>query len=858
MSTNEPPKTEEHIGKPKKSWKFKTILIALIFIVLIIGILGIAVMNLDTLIEKNRDLIVQQVEGAVGRKVEIGDLKTSIWGGGRIQLKGITIADNPVFSDKAFFEAEEFVLQVEILPLLRKELRFNELTIRKPHIVLIRDKGGQLNVSTLAQPNAQSSSPGESGDKPEEPQSPKTEAEEKATTPSFSIRDITVEDGTLEFRDLANGAQLAVNRLQINVSGTSSDNPTLNARISAAVFSDNENIKISGKLGPIDDFAAIQKAAYEGDVSLVKFDTGKLQSALKTMQIELPLPPELTFEGPLSVDLQVRSQDKGIHAKGNIEATENTIQYAGLFNKPSKTPLNLKMDVALNPDKVNITSSDLALADSKIHASGDLSFGQTPLNVNMKLSSNQTNLTGLDALLPILAPYKLKGQVNYDLKIEGPIDGSAVPQTNGTIELRDVETSIEQLPKPLTAIVGNIDLKGDTIEIKNLQARTGETAVELKADIKRGQTITANYTLKSDALHLPDLMAEPQQSSPPDVIKNFNVTGNATLNGDAPAKTPSIAAQITSSDGSISGFAYKTLHADTQLENDIAVLKDLGLEVFEGAISANGQYALSKQMPDFQAQAKVQGLNIQKYMLTSDPGNNKPIQGLLDFETEVTGKGVTPDAIQTNLKGTYHTEVRDGKIEGVNIVQTILGPFTKIPGLSALLQPVAKNDLTDILTVGNTTFSKMESTGAIGNAKVNIQSFEMAAQDWSIHGDGWVGFNKKIDTKAVLTLSPRFVTAITHSIKEVEKVTEKDKPAGIPFVVKGTLPDVKPVPDVKSAVMIFPNLLGGAAGEIGDITKGILNTIVPGSDKKEESTTESTEEKKEDPISGGLRKIFGR
>ena len=186
--------------------------------------------------------------------------------------------------------------------------------------------------------------------------------------------------------------------------------------------------------------------------------------------------------------------------------------------------------------------------------------------------------------------------------------------------------------------------------------------------------------------------------------------------------------------------------------------------------------------------------------------------------------------------------------------------MTKIPALGNLFQPVVKNPLTDILAMDHTEFSEFQTSATIQNEKAHIDELVMKAQDWVDSWDGDVYLDQRIDAKAKLTLSPRFVSAIVSGVKEIGNVTEEGKPAGIPFVLKGTLPSVKPVPDAKSMALAFPRLLGGIAGDAGDIAKTLLDGLNPlgKSDSQVESASSETQEEKKNPIQEGLGKLFRR
>lgn len=116
-----------------------------IFLILILVLL-LAPFLVDLSFLKSRFL--PQVEAALGRSVDVGSIRLSLWPLG-VQVKDVAVRDDPQFSQDHFFRSDSVVVSLRLLPLLQKRVEVSQLLVQRPEIHLIQDAGGRLNTSTL-------------------------------------------------------------------------------------------------------------------------------------------------------------------------------------------------------------------------------------------------------------------------------------------------------------------------------------------------------------------------------------------------------------------------------------------------------------------------------------------------------------------------------------------------------------------------------------------------------------------------------------------------------------------------------------------------------------------------------------
>ena len=111
-----------------------------------------------------------QVEAALNRNVDVQKIGLSLFPLG-VRVEGVTVMDDPSFSDRPFLTVESTTVQLKLLPLLQKRIEVSEFNLKRPELVLIKNNRGILNTSTLgkkppgekAPQNTPSPSPSEPG-----------------------------------------------------------------------------------------------------------------------------------------------------------------------------------------------------------------------------------------------------------------------------------------------------------------------------------------------------------------------------------------------------------------------------------------------------------------------------------------------------------------------------------------------------------------------------------------------------------------------------------------------------------------------------------------------------------------------
>lgn len=98
-------------------------------------------MNITITSPRLRDIAVDRLEEALGRKVGIEELKINLWRG--IEIKGFSIENHKDFQPGAFAQVETFIIRYKLLPLLQRKFVIGRVALINSRILLERDGEGR-------------------------------------------------------------------------------------------------------------------------------------------------------------------------------------------------------------------------------------------------------------------------------------------------------------------------------------------------------------------------------------------------------------------------------------------------------------------------------------------------------------------------------------------------------------------------------------------------------------------------------------------------------------------------------------------------------------------------------------------
>jgi len=758
-----------------------------------IALLFYAASNLDSIIERNREYILTQASNALGRPVQVEEIKASIGWGVMMDLVGVKVGDDPRFSQREFLTADDVYAKVEFLPLLASELRANELVIKKPNVRIIRSKDGVLNVSTIgAKLNGAPVAPREAAPRkrskgPAQP--PITSGQEGRTDgPSalqmFSITKVTIDDGTVEYVDEQGGGKPVVLRaIDLDLRNLSVVSP-IDLDLRMAALGETPNVEVSGTIGPVGPGGTLDvgQAPLKLKISLGPAELAQLRTV---PMAAAAIPADLKVTGPLAMDGNISGTIAAPRFHLDLDFTDNEIIYANSFTKPAGVTFAAIAEGGLDDSKLTVAHTKVTLGDADIQAD-DVTIGAH--NIGATVKTNRFDIAALTAVLPALVEYGASGKVQIDARVK-IADG--MPTATGTVDLAQVALARPGQKSPLVSgLSGKLRLNGSAAEVGPLLFKLGSSKATLSANARSLSPLHFTYDFKADTLKLNELVPD-RNDGESDQLNQFAARGSVAMTDTG----LSADTDASSASGSLSKVAYEALGVSATWADKRLNLRKLDLRALGGSIAASGNVEM-KSEPAFALNLDLDRIDITKVLEAQESKSSGMIRGILTGRTEVAGQGSDFDKLKPTLRGRGRIALADAKLVGVNIVAQAFGKTQNIPGIGDLVPKSIEQNHPATFSDPDTRIDSASLTFDLDGPRITTHDLVVQAPDYRLTGDGWFDLDRQVDLNASILLSQALSSEIEGVKKNVVYLTNKQGEVVVPLRIAGTLPKVIVLPNV--------------------------------------------------------------
>jgi AsmA protein len=819
-------------------------IIAGVMVVVLAGGAAAVLLNLNSLIERNRDFLIGQAEQALGRKISVGEVKATIFSGIGVRLTNFAMADDPGFSAGDFIRAKDLQVNVKLWPLLKKEIQVKRAVLHNPVIQIIRDADGEFNFSTIGK-IAKDKEPGAEKERKE----PKP-GEEKDRS-AFWVSLVNISGGDIRYVDKKEAGDVRLRQLDLEVEDFDFNAP-FSVKLKAAAFADKQNVKLTGKIGPLGSGGDFSLVPVNGQLDLDPLDVSQLKNALPNLKNSLP--KDLDLSGLFRVKaLQFSGTLKDLALNGEVEGTNGVLRYGKDFQKATGIPLTLAADLRYNGDKISIRTGHLTLYNLKLAAAGDIQLGD-PAVLNLSVDSEPAALAGWEKIVPAMARYRLAGKMGVKATVRGNAGKGTVPQIQGSLNLKGASAKPPDFPKTIENLDTTINFTGQRADIKDMTLSLGKSRIRVAATIDKFSPLTLSYKMSTPELWPADYRASLPEERKADVIRNLRSEGQFSMAGGNMVYQ----GKIASADGTLYNVAYKGLDATLSLADKVADIRSLKVNALSGSVQVEGEYSFKEPVPRFSVASKVQGVDAKELYAALDPKAEHDIRGRMNADMKLSGSGKTWEEIKPTLRGQGDAEVLQGALLNFNIADGALSGITGIPGLIDDINPALKKKYPETFTAKDTEFKELKATFDLANGRMNVKNLRMAAAEFTEQGDGWVDFNRRLNFRSTVNFSQRLSADLSQSAGMMKLLFNNQGELEMPLLLSGRMPKVKVKPDTKFLAQMAQRNFGRKGSED-------LQDRVPdgkSSSAPDENAPADTKKKKkqstEDMIREGLKGLFRR
>jgi len=210
--------------------------------------------------------------------------------------------------------------------------------------------------------------------------------------------------------------------------------------------------------------------------------------------------------------------------------------------------------------------------------------------------------------------------------------------------------------RKLTGIKGSLSWRDDTLHVKTLSGRVGNSFLQLKgsvSDLKKPVMViqaTSSYLEIEDVEALARIRTAKKKSESPDSVE--------------------MKVDISAATGTFRGFPFTGLHADLIYAKRFLNLKALETETMGGKVSAKGRIDMNGPITRYQTEFAVDGIASEELIKRSG-WKNALIVGSLSAQGELAARGETVADLKKTAQGRITVNMGKGVIRDYPILSKI-------------------------------------------------------------------------------------------------------------------------------------------------------------------------------------------
>jgi AsmA protein len=808
----------------RKRWV--RVLAAVLGVLVALGVVLAGV--LDGVLTRKAQQQAAALSTRLGRPVTLGSVSTHLLGGLVATVSSLEVG--PAGGEEApLAQVQRLSVRVAALRALfslGKDIEVRSVEVAAPVLTVIRFADGTTNVERLM-------------DRLEQQPSPPTETSTPADLSAVRVDHAAITDGRIRLLDRSSptGPELSISDIDLTADDLRAGS-SLGVTLRAAVLATQQNLALQLHTAPLP--SSLVPTPEKVVVHVAPVDIAPLGPFL---------PRDLRLEaGRLDADWSAQLGAAVPGGKGPTQA-KGGIHARGLrFASPGSSPIDVLLDTDLSGDAdrgdLDIRTLTVTAGSASLTGHGRITglASDSPKVDGFELQGRDLDLAVLGRSLPMLA--RAVGG-----RISGPLSVSA-RGSGTTLDLSlDATPAQVRIPHQLTKAAGaamqavarlsgagrstsrfdaTVDLSGadlrpggvlnkppgkpmslaargslqrgtatrlqvDAWSLKLLgDAVDGTASVNLQGTGKKATTTFAiaarSAHLDADALLLPGEAASTPTVTPgksPAVLDPHRYDG---MKGTVSAQIQSLV---------FHAVPWRNVVLDLAMLDDAVTIKTLSLDVAGGQLRADGTTArLGPPAIPFDLKLSARGLDLAEALTFA--GKGKPLSGTFDGNLALAGQGTTLGALEKTLKGTVKGTLKNGALEGTDLVAAVAAPLGRaLPLATGKVPALKRTSLGEVLTVSLTVDK--------GVARLD-KPLEVKTPEATLSLGGGIGLSGNLELGGTVGLTPRTIQALTSGrLKPTE-----DIPVGVQLTGPAWSPHVASL-NIQPAMLSLAKLGGASA-----------------------------------------------
>lgn len=381
-------------------------------------------------------------------------------------------------------------------------------------------------------------------------------------------------------------------------------------------------------------------------------------------------------------------QEKSSVTFGPLNVASEDVSFNG-----KRFPLHIDFDTTINNDELQINfTSDIELSiaknqditlyksNSSVVIKGEATNGKKA-NIQLLASGSYTEGNNVELSIKKLSIENLVATADIsarDLNNKPSINGNfAIPLFNVQELLNRLgqETIATRNPDALTAVSIKGDIAGpaNSALIKNLQLTLDDTTFTGEVGLSdiSSQAMVLNLTgttLNADD-YLPPVAAEKTTTKKSDTTPN---THTASEPNDLPIESLKellFTSNLQIQKMIINGLTLSNLSVKSQAHGGVLSVKQASANLYNGSLEANASFDMRGKSPHLTLSSTVK--KVQLKPLLTHLNNTKSIDGLANFNAQLTSQGRSPTELVNHINGPASFIIEKLHVDEVNLERNV-------------------------------------------------------------------------------------------------------------------------------------------------------------------------------------------
>ncbi|WP_269617720.1 AsmA family protein [Zhongshania sp. BJYM1] len=504
--------------------------ITLVSIVLLIAIAAASLAFwIDPNIFKND---IEKIASEQGLTLHLnGDLSWQVFPNIQIVINGATVSPKNEAEIMRFDKAQ---LSVALMPLLKKDIVVQGISLDGVKASLIVDENGVGNWTKIGKQDSKSAS---------EPEKPSDEPQKAM---QLAIAKLTLSNSNISYTDKQTGQHVELNALSLSGENIQLDNKAfpLNLESDFSFIDDtqsvsgktqiNSNITVNSEINHfvIGDGKLSLTIDHKNDLSSISLSTElALDAEVDTTKALEWAVPRLSFadtslryaaKDGTNIDITALSFEGGITPGGEAKAINirGDVRYGTATQKPIETNLSLSSVVSIDEKLNSIKAKEIAIktriGDEAIAITGDASASLSPLDYQAKLSLANANFKKIaDTLgieLPDMSEPSALNKVGAAFSVKGNDKRIVISELRTTLDDSTItgNASVDIDKNQAVKLALNIDKINVDHYLAPVAEEENKPSDAKKAEPKAGSSADAEIPLPRELLNSLDIDAKLQ------------------------------------------------------------------------------------------------------------------------------------------------------------------------------------------------------------------------------------------------------------------------------------------------------------------------------------------------------------